>query len=121
VTITLVVPAGPRTVSSSVAATSPSGNLSLSGSGGDVSIAIENFTKTTGDSRIDVTGPNTVRIYVEKTQFFGGLVAPDVEIEQGGESHYDRHLKEARTVPRRPSTVRIAYFHISVNRVTVTS
>jgi len=92
VTITLVVPAGPRTVSSSVAATSPSGNLSLSGSGGDVSIAIENFTKMTGDSRIDVTGPNTVRIYVKGINETGS--GHDIKLQKApGDS-----LKEGKAV-----------------------
>ncbi|WP_425557119.1 DUF7289 family protein [Haloarcula hispanica] len=63
----------------------------------------------------------TSRFEIWKSELYGGAVTSQVELEKGGRVHFDRALKQERTIPKDTSVVAITYLHISTNDVNITS
>jgi hypothetical protein len=63
----------------------------------------------------------TGTVILDKAQVFGGVVSASVDVDNGGEVHFDEALVNEQAVPRYTKIIKITYLHISVNRIDVTS
>jgi len=61
------------------------------------------------------------RFEIRQSDFYGGVVTSEVELEQQGSVHFDQTLQQRRTIPKDTSVVAITYLHISTNDVNITS
>lgn len=58
-------------------------------------------------------------ITAEKGNIYGGVVAGNVLLENGGVVHYDRALQNVRAIPPEENIIRLTFLHISENPVEV--
>lgn len=74
-----------------------------------------------GDSRfvgvVYATGQSGFTI--KKSEVYGGIIAGEMEVGNGGSIHYDAALKTARTLPTDATVPRVTYLHISTTEISV--